>query len=113
MGHVCGEQNVFAVVLDTGIKYDHPDLAANMGRDLEGNYGYDYHNGDLDPMDDNGHGTHVAGIIGAKGNNGTGVAGVNWAVSLLAVKVLDDEGSGDIYDLVSGLEYVTDQKRRG
>ncbi len=108
-----GSKNVFAVVLDTGIKYDHPDLAANMGRDLEGNYGYDYSNGDLDPMDDNGHGTHVAGIIGAKGNNGTGVAGVNWAVSLLAVKVLDDEGSGDIYDLVSGLEYVTDQKRRG
>ena len=108
-----GSTNVYAVVIDSGIKYDHPDLAANMGRDLEGNYGYDFHNGDLYPMDDNGHGTHVAGIIGAKGNNGTGVAGVNWNVSLLAVKVLDDEGSGDVYNLVSGLEYVTDQKRRG
>lgn len=108
-----GSSSVYAVVIDSGIRYDHPDLAANMGRDLEGNFGYDFHNGDLDPLDDNGHGTHVAGIIGAKGNNGIGVAGVNWNVSLLAVKVLDDEGSGDIYNFVSGLEYVTDQKRRG
>jgi len=108
-----GSKSVFVVVLDTGIRYDHPDLAANMGRDLENNFGYDYSNGDLDPMDDNGHGTHVAGIIGAVGDNGTGIAGVNWDVSLLAVKVLDDEGSGDIYDLVSGLEYTADQKRRG
>jgi Synergist-CTERM protein sorting domain-containing protein len=108
-----GSTGVYAVVIDSGIRYDHPDLTANMGRDLEGNYGYDFHNGDLDPMDDNGHGTHVAGIIGAKGNNGIGVAGVNWNVKLLAVKVLDDEGSGDIYDFVSGLEYVTNQKRRG
>jgi len=108
-----GSKSVFVVVLDTGIKYDHSDLAANMGRDLENNFGYDYSNGDLDPMDDNGHGTHVAGIIGAEGDNGTGVAGVNWNVSLLAVKVLDENGSGYFYDLVSGLEYVTDQKRRG
>lgn len=108
-----GSTNVYAVVIDSGIKYDHPDLTANMGTDLEGNYGYDFHNGDTNPMDDNGHGTHVAGIIGAKGNNGIGVAGVNWNVKLLAVKVLGSNGSGDIYNLVSGLEYVTDQKRRG
>ena len=108
-----GSSNVYVVVIDSGIRYDHPDLTANMGTDLEGNYGYDFHNGDTNPMDDNGHGTHVAGIIGAKGNNGIGVAGVNWNVKLLAVKVLGSNGSGDIYNLVSGLEYVTDQKRRG
>ena len=108
-----GSTSVYAVVIDSGIRYDHPDLTANMGTDLEGNYGYDFHNGDTNPMDDNGHGTHVAGIIGAKGNNGIGVAGVNWNVKLLAVKVLGSNGSGDIYNLVSGLEYVTDQKRRG
>ena len=108
-----GSTSVYAVVIDSGIRYDHPDLTANMGTDLEGNYGYDFHNGDTNPMDDNGHGTHVAGIIGAKGNNGIGVAGVNWNVKLLAVKVLDEYGRGYFYNLVSGLEYVTDQKRRG
>ncbi|MBL3540612.1 S8 family serine peptidase [Aminivibrio sp.] len=108
-----GSRGVYAAVLDTGIDYNHDDLADNMGRDLNGHLGKDILNNDDDPMDDNGHGTHVAGIIGAVGNNGIGVAGVNWEVSLLAVKVLDDEGLGDIYNLVSGLEYVTDQKRRG
>ncbi|MPL97928.1 Subtilisin amylosacchariticus [bioreactor metagenome] len=111
-----GSSNVYVVVIDSGIKYDHPDLIVNMGRDLEGHFGRVYLAESpvgYDPMDDNGHGTHVAGIIGAKGNNGIGVAGVNWNVKLLAVKVLDEYGRGYFYNLVSGLEYVTDQKRRG
>ena len=92
-------------MIDTGIDYTHPDLAANMfrntadcnsnGIDDDGNgyiddcFGIDVANGDSDPMDDHYHGTHVAGTIGAVGNNGIGVVGVNWNVKLLACKFFD------------------------
>jgi len=108
-----GDAGVFVAVLDTGIKYDHPDLAANIGTDMDGKSGIDTVNGDLDPMDDHGHGTHVAGTIGAKGNNAAGVAGVNWTVGLLGVKVLAANGSGTGDSIVAGLNYVVDQKSRG
>lgn len=112
-----GSRGVYVAVLDTGINYNHEDLAANMGRDQNGHFGRDIVNSDNDPMDDNGdsHGTHVAGTIGAVGNNGLGVAGVNWEVSLLAVKVLDSTGSaaGNFGTVIDGLEYITEQKRDG
>ena len=95
-------------MIDTGIDYTHPDLAANMfrnnadcnsnGIDDDGNgfvddcYGFDTVNNDSNPMDDHGHGTHVAGTIGAVGNNGVGVVGVNWTVRLMACKFLDASG---------------------
>lgn len=110
-----GSRGVYVAVLDTGINYNHEDLAANMGRDLNGHFGRDIVNSDNDPMDDDGdsHGTHVAGTIGAVGNNDLGVTGVNWAVSLLAVKVLDSKGDGTFGSVAQGLDYITEQKRRG
>jgi subtilisin family serine protease len=109
-------------VIDTGIDYTHPDLAANIwtnpaevaanGVDDDGNgyvddvHGYDFANNDGDPMDDYFHGTHVAGTIGAVGNNGAGVAGVNWRVKLMPVKFLDASGSGLVSGAISGLEYA-------
>ncbi|MCS7237719.1 MAG: S8 family serine peptidase [Thermoguttaceae bacterium] len=115
--------SVVVAIVDTGVDYRHPDLAANMwqnprevpgnGRDDDGNgfvddvYGYDFARGDSDPWDENGHGTHVAGIIGAVGNNGRGVTGVAWQVGLMAVKFLGSDGVGSIADAVRAINYVT------
>ena len=90
-------------VIDTGVDYNHPDLAANIwtnpgeiagnGIDDDGNgfiddiHGWDFVNNDNDPMDDNGHGTHCSGTIGGVGNNGIGVAGVNWNVKIMGAQV--------------------------
>jgi subtilisin family serine protease len=110
-------------VIDSGVDYNHPDLAANIwtnpgeiprdGIDNDGNgykddvHGYDFVNNDGDPMDDNGHGTHVSGTIGAVGNNSVGVAGVNWQVRIMALKLLGANGSGPISAAVSALNYAT------
>src|SRR4051794_13892746 len=83
------ESDVTVGIVDSGVDLAHPDLAANL---VSG--GHDYVDGDNTPSDQNGHGTHVAGIIGAAGDNGVGVRGVAWKASLLPVRVLDKSGSG-------------------
>ena len=114
--------SVVVGVIDTGVDYTHPDLAANMwsnSREIAGNGLDDDRNGYVDdirgwnfvsnnnnPMDDNGHGTHVAGTIGAVGNNGVGVAGVAWSVKIMALKFLDAAGSGNLSDAVSAIDYA-------
>jgi subtilisin family serine protease len=124
-----GSPNVVVAVIDTGIDYNHEDLAANMfrnaadcnqnGIDDDGNgwvddcYGIDPIDGDSDPMDDDAHGSHVAGIIGAVGNNGVGVVGVNWHVKLMACKVFDANGNGTIAAAITCLDYVAMMKDRG
>jgi subtilisin family serine protease len=113
---------VIVAVIDTGVDYEHPDLAANMwvnpgeiagnGIDDEGNgfiddiHGYDFSNNDNDPMDDHQHGTHVAGILGAVGNNGVGVTGVAWQAKIMAVKFLNDSANGTVADAISCIEYA-------
>ncbi len=126
-GVTTGSPNVVVAVVDTGIDYGHPDLAANQwinpgencagcrsnGVDDDGNgyvddwHGWDFANGDNDPLDDNGHGTHVAGTIGAVGNNGTGVTGVNWTTRLMALKFIGANGSGSVADAVSAILYAS------
>lgn len=119
-----------AAVIDTGIDYRHQDLAANMWRnpaeftgtagvDDDGNgyvddiYGIDAVNHDSDPLDDNGHGTHVAGIIGAVGNNGLGVAGINWNAQIIACKFMDASGSGPVSAAIECLQYLRKLKDDG
>lgn len=108
-----GDSGVFVAVIDTGINYNHMDIAANMGQDADGNYGIDTINEDSNPMDDHGHGTHVAGTIGAVGNNNIGVVGVNWNVRLLGVKVLNHNGMGFDMTIIDGIDYIIAQKLRG
>lgn len=88
-------------IIDTGIDYTHPDLYANYKG------GYDYVNDDAYPLDDNGHGTHCAGIIAAEGND-IGAIGVAPEAWLYAVKVLDATGSGSLSDVVAGIQWSVD-----
>jgi subtilisin family serine protease/subtilisin-like proprotein convertase family protein len=115
-----GSSTMIVGVIDTGIDFNHPDLAANMWRnpnetangiDDDGNgfiddiYGADFANNDGSPLDDNNHGTHVAGTIGAVGNNGVGVVGVNWNVRLMGLKFLSASGSGFTSDAIEAINY--------
>ena len=119
-----GSSSVVVAIIDTGMDMAHPDLAANLytnpgevpgnGQDDDGNglvddvHGFDFANFDGDPTDDNGHGTHVAGTIGAVGNNAIGVAGVAWRVQLLPLKFLDGSGSGTTGDAIDCIDYAVD-----
>lgn len=122
-----GSRDVLVGVIDTGINYRHPDLVNNMwvneaeasgvtGVDDDGNgyvddiHGYNFVANTGDPMDDNGHGTHCAGTIGAEGNNGIGVVGVAWKVSLMGIKFLDANGSGTLNNAIKALDYATKSK---
>lgn len=127
-----GSKDAVVAIIDTGVDYNHPDIAPNYwtntgesgfdaagndkktnGIDDDGNgfvddfRGWDFVNNDNDPMDDHNHGTHCAGTIGAKGNDGVGVVGVNWNVSMVGVKFLSGSGSGSLADAVKAIEYTT------
>jgi subtilisin family serine protease len=95
-----GSASVKVAVVDTGIATDHLDLSANVVP------GFDFVQNDADPRDFNGHGTHVAGTIGARGNNAVGVTGVNWQVSLMPVRVLDGSGSGSNANVAAGFAFA-------
>ena len=119
-----GNKDVIVAVIDTGVKYDQPDLAPNMwvneaekngapGVDDDGNgyiddvYGYNFVANTGDPMDDHGHGSHCAGTIGGKGNDSSGVVGVNWDTRIMAVKFLSGDGSGTLENAVKSIAYAT------
>jgi subtilisin family serine protease len=117
-----GNKDVVVAVIDTGVDYNHPDLASNMWKnagEIPGNlvdddrnghiddvYGFDWVNEDGDPMDDESHGTHVAGTIGAVGNNNRGVVGVSPNVSIMSLKFLGSNGRGNSADAAQAIIYA-------
>ena len=126
-----GSQDVVVAIIDTGIDYRHPDLESNLwrnpgevpgnGLDDDGNgyvddvFGLNAISGVInpgDPFDDNGHGTHVAGTIGAKRDNGIGIAGVAPNVKLMGLKFLDGSGSGRLSDAITAIQYMVAMKER-
>lgn len=105
-----GEDKVVAII-DTGVDYTHEDLSGSIwenpyGKKLAGEHGYDFANGDADPLDDNGHGSHCAGIIGAAYNNAAGISGINKKVKIMPLKFLDKDGSGWDDDAIASYNYI-------
>lgn len=99
--------STIAAVIDTGVDYNHPDLSANIWTDPStGMHGYDTLTGTLDPMDQNIHGTHCAGIIGAVANNGIGGSGVAWNVTILPVRFLNGDGYGKTSDEITAISWA-------
>lgn len=96
---------IIVAITDTGINYTHEDLAANMWTNGSGEHGFDAYEDDNDPMDTTGHGTHCAGTIGARGNNGIGITGVAWKVKLMAGRFLGPNG-GTTSDAIRVINYA-------
>lgn len=122
-----GSDKIVVAVLDSGVDYTHPDLVGNIWfrpdnvpqyKDDElGNFddfrGFNAAENQSDPMDDNGHGTHCAGIIGAEGNNDEGITGINWNVQIMPLKFMGRGGFGTTKDAIEAINYAIDRKRNG
>ena len=122
-----GSDEVVVAVLDSGVDFRHVDLSENMWTrpasvpaykddelgNFDDTYGYDGTDSIRDPMDDNGHGTHCAGIIGAEGNNGIGVTGINQKVRIMPLKFLGKGGFGSTNDAIEAINYAIDRKEKG
>jgi thermitase len=122
-----GSEDVVVAVLDSGVDYTHEDLAPNMwtrpaslapyqDRELgavDDVHGFNAIDNASDPMDENGHGTHCAGIIGAEGGNDLGIAGVNWKVRIMPLKFMNAGGFGTTKDAIEAINYVIERKKAG
>jgi subtilisin family serine protease len=122
-----GSDKVVVAVLDSGVDYMHEDLAPNMWKrpasvapyrdeelgTIDDEDGFNAVDNAADPMDENGHGTHCAGIIGAEGSNDIGIAGVNWKIRIMPLKFMNSGGFGTTKDAVEAINYVIDRKKAG
>ncbi len=119
-----GSEKMVVAVIDTGVDFNHPDLKDNIwtnaaeangkaGVDDDANgviddiHGFNAIDGTGNSMDDHGHGSHVSGTIGAKGNDGKGIVGVNWNTRIMGVKFLAADGSGSLENALKAIDYAT------
>ena len=113
-----GNPNTIVAVIDSGIDLNHPEFAGRIWTNPDANAPNDATPGDVhgwnfitntpDVQDDNGHGTHVAGIIAATGNNAAGVAGVNWQAQIMPLKFIAANGAGAVSDAIRAVDYAVD-----
>jgi len=122
-----GSDKVVVAVLDSGVDYTHEDLAPNMWKrpasiapyhddqlgTVDDEDGFNAIDNASDPMDENGHGTHCAGIIGAEGGNNIGITGVNWKVRIMPLKFMNAGGFGTTKNAIEAINYVIDRKKAG
>jgi len=117
-----GSASIVVGVVDSGIDYSHVDLAANVWSNpggkgnaacAAGTHGFNALMGTCDPRDDYYHGTHVAGTIGAAGNNGIGVTGVNWTTSIMGLKFIDANGNGTLAGAIEAIDFAVQAKIDG
>ena len=122
-----GDDDVVVAVLDSGVDYTHEDLAPNMWKrsvnlgayhdaelgSVDDEHGFNAIDNSSDPMDENGHGTHCAGIIGAEGGNNLGITGVNWKVRIMPLKFMNSGGFGTTKDAIEAINYVISRKKEG
>jgi len=121
-----GSSSIVVGIIDSGVDFNHPDLAANIwsapsafsvtigGQTINcpaGSHGFNAINNTCNPLDDNNHGTHCAGTIGGRGNNGQGVAGVNWVSSIMGLKFLSATGSGSTAGAINAIEFAVQAKQ--
>jgi serine protease len=122
MTHMASD--IVVAVIDTGVDYNHEDLSQNIWinpGEIDGNglddddngyvddvYGYDFYDENSDPMDAKEHGTHIAGIIGAVGNNNIGMAGIAWNIQIMALKITGNNGKGNVNAALSAIQYAID-----
>jgi subtilisin family serine protease len=122
-----GSSSIVVGVIDTGVDYNHPDLAANIwsapaafsvtlgGQTINcpaESHGFNAVTNTCTPLDDNNHGTHCSGTIGARGNNSSGVVGVNWTTSIMGLKFLSASGSGNTADAIECIDFAIQAKNR-
>src|SRR5215813_14034375 len=122
-----GSTSIVVGVIDTGVDFNHPDLAANIwsapssftvtvgGQTITcpaGAHGFNDVANTCSPLDDNNHGSHTSGTIGATGNNGSGVVGVNWTASIMGLKFLSASGSGNTADAIECIDFAIQAKAR-
>lgn len=122
-----GLDSIVIAIADSGVDFNHPDLAANIWSAPEtfsvniagqaincaaGSHGFNALGNNCDPLDDHNHGSHVAGILGAVGNNGQGVTGVNWNTKLMAVKWLNANNSGFLSNAIKAIEFAIQARQR-
>ncbi len=122
-----GSEKIVVAVLDSGVDYTHEDLVSNMWQrpdnipqyaddelgSFDDVHGFDADANAADPMDENGHGTHCAGIIGAEGDNNAGITGINWNVTIMPLKFLGRGGFGTTKNAIEAINYAIDRKQKG